>query len=60
MAAAKQQAVNAAEVAATTVSTGAILGFLALALGAAASWFGGVAGTKRAVLTMETSGRRSV
>ncbi|SFB61951.1 hypothetical protein SAMN03159496_05952 [Rhizobium sp. NFR07] len=44
--AAKKQATEAADIAATTVATGAILGFLALALGAAASWFGGVSGTR--------------
>ncbi len=43
---AKKQAAEAADLAATTVATGAILGFLALALGAAASWFGGVSGTR--------------
>jgi len=43
---AKKQAAEAAGLAATTVATGAILGFLALALGAAASWFGGISGTR--------------
>lgn len=46
VAAAKQQALEAADAAASAVSMGAILGFLALALGAIAAWFGGAAGTK--------------
>jgi len=50
LAAAQQQAVEAAETAATAVSTGAILAFFALVLGAVAGWFGGSYGTKRSVL----------
>ncbi|WP_312366977.1 PhnA-like protein [Ensifer sp.] len=50
VAAAKQKALAAAEATASAVSAGAILGFLALVLGAIASWFGGVSGTKHAVL----------
>lgn len=46
--AAKQQAVDAAQAATAAVSAGAIAGFVALALGALAAWFGGMAGTKRA------------
>jgi hypothetical protein len=59
--AAKQQAVEAADTAASAVSAGAILGFVALALGAAASWFGGVVGTKKdGVIAVETTTRRKV
>ncbi|WP_457580170.1 PhnA-like protein [Ensifer canadensis] len=50
VAAAKQKALAAAEATATAVSAGAILGFLALVLGAIASWFGGVSGTKHTLL----------
>jgi hypothetical protein len=49
IAAAKRHAIDAAQVATAAVSAGAILGFLALVLGAVAAWFGGVYGTKRAV-----------
>ena len=41
---AKQQAVEAAEATASVVSTGAILAFVALVLGALAGWFGGRSG----------------
>lgn len=57
MAAAKQTAIDTAQAATAAVSTGAILGFLALVLGAIAAWFGGVYGTKRAV-AIEISDRR--
>jgi hypothetical protein len=57
VAAAKQQSIDAAQAATAAVSTGAILGFLALVLGAIAAWFGGVYGTKRALL-VEVSDRR--
>ncbi|MCV9967812.1 PhnA-like protein [Pararhizobium sp. BT-229] len=50
VAAAKQQALDAAQAATAAVSAGAILGFLALVLGAIAAWFGGVYGTKRALV----------
>ncbi|MGF6177698.1 PhnA-like protein [Ensifer sp. 4252] len=50
VAAAKQQALEAAEATATAISAGAILGFLALVLGAVAAWFGGVSGTKHTLL----------
>ncbi|MDI7865116.1 PhnA-like protein [Rhizobiaceae bacterium n13] len=50
---AKQQALNAAQTTATVVSRGALLGFLALLLGVVAAWFGGVAGTKPAVIVEE-------
>ncbi len=50
VAAAKQQALDAAEATTAAVSAGAILGFLALVLGATAAWFGGVFGTKRALV----------
>lgn len=46
VAAAKQQALEAADAAASAVSMGALLGFAALVLGAIAAWFGGAAGTK--------------
>jgi hypothetical protein len=60
IAAAKQQALDAAEATATAVSAGAILGFLALILGAIASWIGGVFGTKHNVVVAETAVRRNV
>lgn len=60
VAAAKKQALDAAQAATTAVSAGAILGFLALALGAIASWFGGVSGTKHAVTPEEITTRRTV
>ena len=41
---AKQQAIEAAEATASVVSTGAILAFVALVLGALAGWFGGRSG----------------
>ena len=50
IAAAKQKAIDAAQTATAAVSAGAILGFLALVLGAIAAWFGGVYGTKRALV----------
>lgn len=50
IASAKQQAIDAAQVSTAAVSAGAILGFLALVLGAVAAWFGGVYGTRRALL----------
>jgi hypothetical protein len=56
LAAAKQKAIDAAQAATSAVSAGAILGFLALVLGAIAAWFGGVYGTKRA-LVFDVSGR---
>lgn len=46
---AKQTAESAAAVTATVVSTGAILAFVALALGAVAGWFGGRTGTIRPI-----------
>ncbi|MQY46212.1 PhnA-like protein [Rhizobiales bacterium RZME27] len=54
MQAAKQQAIEAAQTATAAISAGAILGFLALALGAVAGWFGGSYGTKRNVIVSET------
>lgn len=54
MQAAKQQAIKAAQTATAAISAGAILGFLALALGAVAGWFGGSYGTKRNVVVSET------
>ncbi|MBY5796198.1 PhnA-like protein [Rhizobium leguminosarum] len=50
---AKQQALAAAQTATKVVSRGALLGFLALMLGAIAAWFGGTAGTKPALLVEE-------
>lgn len=46
---AKQNAIDAAQVTSKVVSTGAILAFVALLLGAVASWFGGSTGTKLSV-----------
>ncbi|MCA1408430.1 PhnA-like protein [Ensifer sp. IC3342] len=54
---AKQQATEAADTAATAVSSGAILGFLSLVIGAVAAWFGGAAGTTRSVVTTDTTRR---
>lgn len=54
MQAAKQQAIEAAQTATAAISAGAILDFLALALGAVAGWFGGSYGTKRNVIVSET------
>jgi hypothetical protein len=51
-------ALKAAKVTATAVSTGAILGFFALLLGAIAAWFGGAAGTKAMPLTTINETRR--
>lgn len=48
---AKQQAVAAAEATRKAVSRGALFGFLALLLGAIASWFGGRMGAVKPVLT---------
>ncbi|GLR56871.1 hypothetical protein GCM10007919_15950 [Rhizobium indigoferae] len=50
---AKQQALAAAQTATKLVSRGALLGFLALVLGAIAAWFGGAAGTKPALFVDE-------
>ncbi|MGJ7038889.1 MULTISPECIES: PhnA-like protein [Shinella] len=55
--AAKQQAIEAAQAATAAVSAGAILGFIALALGAIAAWFGGSFGTKRNVIVTENVAR---
>lgn len=55
--AAKQQAIEAAQAATAAVSAGAILGFIALALGAIAAWFGGSYGTKRSVIVTEAVAR---
>ncbi|MCQ4633641.1 PhnA-like protein [Shinella sp. CPCC 100929] len=55
--AAKQQAIEAAQAATAAVSAGAILGFIALALGAIAAWFGGSYGTKRNVIVTENVAR---
>ncbi|MCV9966759.1 hypothetical protein OIU34_33330 [Pararhizobium sp. BT-229] len=59
VAAAKQQAIDAAQSATAAISAGAILGFLALVLGSITAWFGGVYGTKRALL-VDVSDRRTV
>ena len=40
----KQQAIEAADAAASVVSTGALLAFVALVLGAVAGWLGGRSG----------------
>lgn len=57
---AKQQALDAAQTTAKVVSRGALLGFLALLLGAVAAWFGGVAGTKPSVIVEDyTKGRNA-
>jgi hypothetical protein len=45
---AKQKAIEAAQSASKALSTGAIVAFVALLIGAIAAWFGGVAGTVRA------------
>lgn len=56
--AAKQQALEAAQTATAVVSAGAILGFIALALGAIAGWFGVSYGTKSDVIVSATVTRR--
>jgi hypothetical protein len=48
---AKQTAAKAADATAKAVSTGALFGFFALVLGAAASWFGGRFGTVEPTIT---------
>ncbi|WP_374828346.1 PhnA-like protein [Mycoplana dimorpha] len=53
----KQQALDAAEATATVVSSGALMGFVALLLGAVAAWFGGVAGTKPIAVEEHIPGR---
>jgi hypothetical protein len=55
--AAKAQALEAAQTATKAVSAGAILGFIALLIGAVAAWFGGVYGTKHNLYATETSVR---
>ncbi|TNM64975.1 PhnA-like protein [Aliirhizobium smilacinae] len=60
IAAAKQKALDAAQTATKAVSAGAILGFIALLLGAVAAWFGGSYGTKKALLLAETTTRRTI
>lgn len=58
VAAAKQQALEAADAAASAVSMGALLGFAALILGAVAAWFGGAAGTKAIPVSEFAASRR--
>jgi membrane-associated HD superfamily phosphohydrolase len=55
--AAKAKALEAAQTATMAVSAGAILGFIALLIGAIAAWFGGVFGTKHNLRATETSVR---
>lgn len=50
-------AIARAQATTAAISAGAILGFIALVLGAVAAWFGGVSGTRRAVL-VDASDRR--
>jgi hypothetical protein len=57
MEAAKAQALQAAQTATKAVSAGAILGFVALLIGAIAAWFGGVYGTKHNLYATETTVR---
>lgn len=57
VASAKRQAVEAADVAAKTVSRGALLASLALLLGALASWFGGRFGAVDPTITAGLMGR---
>ena len=57
VAAAKRQAAEAADVAAKTVSRGALLASLALLLGALASWFGGRFGAVDPTITARLIGR---
>jgi hypothetical protein len=60
MAAAKQQAIDAAQAATAAVSAGAILAFVALVLGAIASWFGGTTGTKHSGFVETATTRRTI
>ena len=55
--AAKAQALQAAQTATKAISAGAILGFIALLIGAIAAWFGGVYGTKHNLYATETTVR---
>jgi len=59
IAAAKQQAIDAAQTATVAISAAAILGFLALALGAIAAWIGGMTGTKHNVAITTTAPTRT-
>ncbi|TCM45531.1 hypothetical protein C8J36_12110 [Rhizobium sp. PP-F2F-G48] len=59
MSAAKQQAIDAAQATTAAVSAGAILAFVALILGAIASWFGGTTGTKRSGFVEKATVRRT-
>lgn len=54
---AKQQATEAADTAATVVSSGALLGFVSLVIGAVAAWFGGASGTAQTVVPTNTTRR---
>ena len=60
VASAKQQATEVADTAAKTVSRGALLGSLALLLGALASWFGGRFGAVDPTITARLLGDRGV
>ena len=60
VAAAKKQALEAADAAAKAVSMGSLLGFAALVLGAIAAWFGGAAGTKSTGIAEIATTRRTV
>ncbi|WEX74510.1 PhnA-like protein [Sinorhizobium numidicum] len=52
---ARREATEAADAAATVISSGAFLGFIALVLGAIAAWFGGLYGTRHAERLSELS-----
>ncbi|RVH41205.1 PhnA-like protein [Sinorhizobium meliloti] len=54
---AKQQATEAADTAATVVSSGALLGFVSLVIGAVAAWFDGASGTAQTVVPTNTTRR---
>ena len=58
---AQRQATEAADIAAKVVSRGALFGFVALALGAVAAWFGGRSGAVYPTLTnVALPGRRQI
>jgi hypothetical protein len=58
---AQRQATEAADIAAKVVSRGALFGFVALALGAVAAWFGGRSGAVYPTLTnLALPGRRRI
>ena len=56
----QRQATEAAQTATVVISSGAILAFVALVLGALAGWFGGRMGTREAFAVVEDTHRRAI